>query len=79
MRTVLQHWNWIRVARLLIGLAALGQGVWMKDTLMIIAGGFVAFAALANTGCCGTSTCAVPADKTQTKIKVDYETLDRRQ
>lgn len=73
MRTrILTNWNWIRVVRLLIGFAAIAQGILQQQWALGAAGIFVGAMALANQGCCGSTGCAVTPTRTKNKKDI-YE------
>jgi len=76
MRSILQHWNLMRILRLVIGIALLVQGIVKKDAASIVLGLIVAGMALANIGCCGTSGCAVKNTASNKTKNIHYEELD---
>ena len=59
MKMILQHWNFIRFTRLVLGLGILIQGILYKDPLRIILGLLFGGMAVANIGCCGNSSCSI--------------------
>lgn len=70
------NWNWVRIVRLLIGLAAITQGLLQQEWVLIAAGLLVAAMAILNWGCCGNTGCAI-MPRTKTKNKEDiYEEVD---
>lgn len=72
------QWNIIRVIRLVVGVAAVVQGLQSSEVLMVVAGLFVGAMALLNKGCCGTSGCRLPAGQQKDKTKeVSYEEVVR--
>lgn len=58
MKTWLLNWNLVRVLRLLLGLAVVGQGLDAGSWPIGLIGGLLALLALINVGCAGS--CAVP-------------------
>ena len=76
MRTLLSNWNWPRLIRLFIGLAALGQGIYSKENTMLMAGGLVILLAVLNYGCGGSNGCTVPNLPNQKKNIIEHEELD---
>ncbi len=74
-------WNFFRVARLLLGIAALVQAVMLKEWPLALAGLFIAGMALANTGC-GIGGCAPAINKNSADHKkineISYEELDSK-
>lgn len=74
MKTVLTTgWNFMRVIRLVMGVAAIIFGIYRQDMLLGLAGGFLLLMSLLNAGCCGVSGCAVrpPNQKSKTPGKGD--------
>ena len=59
MKIILQHWNFIRFIRLVLGLGILIQGILYKDPLRIILGLLFGGMAVANIGCLGNSGCSI--------------------
>lgn len=76
MKTVLQGWNFMRMLRLVLGVAILVQGIVGKDTMTIILGTAFGGMALANVGCCGSNGCAVNYRKNVIEKEISYEKLD---
>lgn len=76
MNKFLTGWNVFRFIRLLIGLAALVQGIAQKEVLVLAAGSWVLFGALFNLGCCGRGGCSVPTSTQKTNKEVVYEEVD---
>lgn len=72
---LLKGWNWIRVFRLVVGTAALVQGILYHNNVLWMMGGLLLVQAVFNMGCCGVGGCAVtPSAKKQDVTKtVDYE------
>lgn len=50
-------WNWIRLVRLLAGIAILTQGIIFADWFFIIAGVLFSSLAIFNSSCCAASGC----------------------
>lgn len=76
MQSFLTGWNLSRVVRLLIGLAAVVQGIIQKEGLVLAAGGWILVGAVFNFGCCGGSSCSIPKARQKTKKEVEYEEVD---
>lgn len=75
MKAILQGWNFMRIFRLVLGVAVLVQGGVAKDAITIIIGVLFGGMAVANIGCCGTNGCAINTttnDKTKT---TNYEEI----
>ncbi|MCU0389446.1 MAG: hypothetical protein MUE71_12645 [Chitinophagaceae bacterium] len=81
MKTITTGWNFFRVARLLLGIAALVQAIMLREWPLALAGMFIAGMALFNTGC-GIGGCAPRTNYhnvQQTEIKeIEYEELDAK-
>ena len=73
-QAIFNNWNFMRVLRLVIGIAILGQAVVAKDALFGIAGLFFATMAIFNAGCCGTGSCyASPKKNAEATKEATYE------
>lgn len=72
-------WNFFRVARLLLGIAALVQAIMLREWPLALAGVFIAGMALANTGC-GLGGCAfrtsIQSNPSKNLNDISYEELD---
>ena len=76
MKAILQGWNFIRILRLILGVAILVQGIVAKDTMTIVLGVVLGGMAVANIGCCGTNGCAInPTSNSKTK-EIHHEELE---
>jgi hypothetical protein len=79
IRTITSGWNFLRIARFLLGIAALVQAIMIKEWPLALAGLFIAGMALANTGC-GIGGCAPRTNnrnlQNTEKTKIEYEELD---
>lgn len=75
----LKGWNWIRIFRLVVGIAAIVQGVIYLVHPLWMMGAFLFIQGVLNIGCCGTGGCTVPvsplAKKQELNKSVDYEEL----
>jgi len=77
--TIKSNWSFMRIVRLLAGIAALWQAIVMKDNLLGAAGVLLMIMSVMNIGCCGVNSCSAG----QTKLKsneipkeISYETVD---
>ena len=71
---IFSNWNFMRVFRLIIGIAILVQSVIAKDMLFGLAGLLFSGMAVFNIGCCGMGGCYTnPAINSETKKEIDYE------
>jgi hypothetical protein len=79
--TLSKDWNFFRIIRLVLGLAALGQAIILGEWLLAFAGALIAGMALANVGC-GPAGCAphyhTPAQRKQPLSDITYEELDTK-
>lgn len=73
-QTILTNWTFVRILRLLIGLAIIVQAVIVKDALLGVAGILFSSMAIFNVGCCGTGGCATtPKKYSKTVQDTTYE------
>jgi hypothetical protein len=73
-QTLLSNWNFIRVLRLLMGIAIIVQAVLARDIIFGIAGALFTVLAIFNIGCCGTDACYTPVKKdAANKKEIIYE------
>ena len=71
---ILNNWNFVRVLRLLIGLAIIVQAIVAADLLFGFLGLIFTAMALFNAACCGVGACASPAPKSKSASKeISYE------
>lgn len=73
MKGFFTRWNVFRITRLVVGLAAMVQGVMQKEGLVLVAGGWIMIGAIFNKGCCGSGGCAVQTKKPNLENEVAYE------
>ena len=64
---ILTSWTFLRVLRLLIGLAVIVQALIVSDALLGAAGLLFSGMAVFNAGCCGTAGCATPTKRSSSK------------
>ena len=73
-QAILTNWTFVRVLRLLIGLAIIVQAVIVKDALLGVAGLLFSSMSIFNAGCCGTGGCAtIPKKSSKTVQDTTYE------
>lgn len=71
---LMSNWSFMRIIRLLAGIAIIIQAIANKDTVFGVAGFLFTIMALFNTGCCGTGGCSTPIKKTNKTIEeIRYE------
>ena len=73
--TLLTNWNFMRILRLGLGIYIAVQAVETHSIFSGIFAAFFIFQAVTNTGCCGSSGCAVPVKKSNSDQieEVEYE------
>ena len=59
MKGILIGWNFIRLLRLVLGIAILVQGIVGNDLTSMVLGVLLGGTAVANIGCCGTQGCTI--------------------
>ena len=59
MKAFLQKWNFMRIIRLIFGVAILVQGIIIKDVMTILIGVAFGIMAVINAGCCHSNFCSV--------------------
>lgn len=70
----LKQWNFMRLLRLVIGIAILIQGIQTGEWIWIAAGAVFSLMPLLNIGCCGTTTCAPTRSKPgRSEETISYE------
>jgi hypothetical protein len=73
---ILHNWNFARLFRLIVGVAAGVQGLMEKEFLLFVVASFFVITAVANVGCCGAAGCATDFSKVQKKERpeeIEYE------
>lgn len=73
---MLQHWNIVRLLRLLIGLGLLIQGITGHHTIMIAIGGLLFLQGVLNMGCCGPACNTNSFQKAGKKALTNEEAID---
>jgi hypothetical protein len=74
-QTLFTGWHFMRWLRLGLGIFIAIQAIQNHDLLSGFIAAFFLFQAVANVGCCGAGSCAVPVTKkNQDKIeKIEFE------
>lgn len=72
-RVIDTPWNFLRIIRLLLGVAVVIQGLLKAEYVLALAGGLVAMMALFQVGCCGSNGCSVPQSKKHPSSKDDVK------
>lgn len=72
-KVLITDWHASRILRVAMGIAALVYGLIRHDNLMILAGNFLLFMGVTNTGC-GANGCGVPTNRTTQPKKSIGET-----
>ena len=60
MITYLRGWNFMRILRLVLGMAILVQGIMDGHWMFIFLGILLSAMPLLNAGCCSSAGCSVP-------------------
>jgi hypothetical protein len=78
---ILHNWNFMRVLRLLIGLAIMVQAVAARDLLFGLAGLLFSGMAVFNMACCGMGGCPTNYTANNTKVvtkDISYEEVGNK-
>jgi hypothetical protein len=67
LKSLLQHWNFIRILRLVLGGAILIQGIVANDVPTMLLGSIFGGMAVANIGCCGPTGCNINTSSSNKK------------
>ena len=73
IQKIFSQWNFMRAARLVMGIAILVQSYLSQDWMLAIAGVLFTVMPLFNMGCCATGGCAVPVSKKNQQKETTYE------
>jgi carbonic anhydrase/acetyltransferase-like protein (isoleucine patch superfamily) len=76
IRTITTGWNFMRIFRVTLGIAAMVQGARVGDGVFLAAGAILLVMGFANLGCCGANGCSVPVNQNQTVNRNDDKELD---
>lgn len=69
MKNYLQHWNFMRLLRLALGIFIVIQGIQTHDWIFIVLGGIFTILPIFNIGCCGASGCQSAASSKFSKTE----------
>lgn len=75
-RALTTGWNFMRIFRVALGVAAIVQGMRSGDAVFMAAGLILFVMGFANLGCCGANGCSVPVNQNQTVNRNDDKELD---
>lgn len=80
MQTIFTGWHFMRWIRLVFGVFFIVQAIQMHDIMIGVIAGFFLLTAIANVGCCGAQSCAVPMKKktSDRKEEVSYEKIENQ-
>jgi hypothetical protein len=73
---IFTNWNFMRIIRLVLGLAIFVQAILSRDMMFGLVGLFISGMAVFNIGCCGTGGCYTPPKKNfipETNKEIIYE------
>lgn len=73
---ILVGWNLIRWLRLVIGAYFAVQAIATQEIFSGVIAAFFLYQAITNTGCCGTSGCAVPNTKNNPGKSKEVELIE---
>jgi hypothetical protein len=76
--TLFSNWHFMRILRAAVAVWAIFEFTRTNDMLMLAFGGFFAFQAIFDVGCCGSSGCATssqPHKQVVAAQEVDYEEI----
>jgi hypothetical protein len=76
IKRILVGWNLVRGLRLLIGVYFAVQAIETLEIFSGVIAAFFLYQAITNTGCCGTSGCAVPNAKNNTDKPKEVELIE---
>ncbi|MDR2206714.1 MAG: hypothetical protein LBE36_11245 [Flavobacteriaceae bacterium] len=65
----MKNWNFMRLLRLLLGIAIIVQGVVSREWIFTFIGVLFSLMPLLNIGCCGVSGCDLPVSKNRKKTE----------
>lgn len=73
-QNITSNWNFMRIIRLLLGIAIIVQAIVMKDWAVGILGIIFSSLPIFNIGCCGSRACNVASKKTSEIVRdVTYD------
>jgi len=73
-QAILNNWNFMRFARLGLGIAILVQSIVSRDWTMVVLGVLLTGMPIFNIGCCGVGGCTSPVKtNVETKKDITYE------
>lgn len=76
--TLLTNWHFMRILRAVIAIWAIAEFFRTNDWTLMLLGGFFAFQAIFDVGCCGSSGCSAPPPARKQELaaqEVDYEEI----
>ncbi len=75
---ILTNWNFMRLVRLLLGMAIIVQSVLIKDWGMTLIGVLFTSMPVFNIGCCANGGCSVPPITNHQKTEeISYEEVGK--
>lgn len=77
--TLLSGWNFLRIVRLVLGLALVIQAIQQQFWAAGLLGGLLVFQSLSNTGCCGPSGCRVPPARINKKNNNSVDPIEYKE
>lgn len=71
-KVLLTNWYPSRIFRVATGLVAVVYAIMQHDSMLGMAGGFLLFMGMTNTGCCGAGGCNVTTTPKTDTIKHEH-------
>lgn len=62
MKQIVKGWDFIRILRLMLGIAFGGYALWTGDYLLLFLSGMLIVQAVLNWSCCSASGCGTASD-----------------
>ncbi len=75
-KSLFTNWNWVRLLRLVLGLALIVQGMIVRDVIAGLAGFLFSGMAVFNIGCCGPACNVGVRKKTRDNVPIVYEEIN---
>jgi hypothetical protein len=73
IQRIFNQWNFMRAARLVMGIAILVQAYLSHDWMLAFAGILFTAMPLFNIGCCASGGCSLPLNKNNQQKETTYE------
>ena len=70
MEAIAQHWNFMRILRLVVGIWGIYSSITDSQPLFGILGGVFILQSLLNVGGCGSNGCKIPQNQNHTTANI---------